>query len=325
MSVLRLQQGSQAWLDRRRETITATDIGVIVGESPWKDPYTLAAEKLGLIAESFDEEVQQRLDIGTLMQPALLGIYTRMTKRPVRSDERHWRLSDKYPWASASLDGVAPVDHQAKPVQWRRIVEAKWTNSRMWRGDEIPGHVYSQVQWQLFVTGWDVADIVVLTSGEPKVYELRRDDTYIDNLLWFALRFREMLAKGELPAPDGSEATRQLIGRLHPQDDGTILDQTPEWFDWARQLAQAKAATKAAEENEGSIGNAIRTMLGDASGVKGCFTYKKNKDSEEIDYKRAVEAAQAAGLDLEPWLTDATSIKPGPRVLRLTYKEAGRD
>jgi putative phage-type endonuclease len=322
MTVLKIQQGSQEWLDRRRETITATDIGAIIGESPFKDAYTLATEKLGLQTETFDEETQQLLDIGHLMQPALLGIFTRLTGFPVRSDDRKWRLSDKYPWASASLDGVAPIALQ-RPLHWQRVVEAKWTNSYQWKGDEIPGHVYAQVQWQLFVTGWDVANVVVMKHGEPVVVEMPRDDLFIDDLLWHANRFRDMLARGELPPPDGSEKTRQLIGRIHPRDDGTMLTRTLEWTELAREYAQAKEATKAAEEHEGSLGNTIRTLLGEASGVNGCFTYKKNKDSEEIDYRAAVKAAQAAGLDLEPWLSQATSIKPGPRVLRLTYKEAG--
>ena len=322
MTVVKLLQGSPEWIDARKQTIGATDIGVIVGESPWKDTRTLAAEKLGLVTEEFDPETQQLLDIGRIMQPALLAIYTRLTNRPVRSEERRWHLSSKYPWASASLDGTAPG---------KRIVEAKWTNSRDWHGEEIPGRVQAQVQWQMFVVGWNVADVVVMERGNPRVIEVPRDDAFIDDLLWYALRFRETLDRGELPEPDGSESCRHLITKFHPHDDGSMLVATPEWDTLAALLAGAKSEAKTAADRQATAENVIRSMLGDASGVLGDgykFTWKRNADSTRVNWPAVAggyrELLTGQGFSDETLATVVSihsETAPGARVLRASFKE----
>src|SRR5690348_18131132 len=141
---LAVRQGTPEWLAARRLTIGSSDIPVIVGESPYKSAHTLAAEKLGLVEASVDDEQQELFDIGLLMQPTLLAIYERKTGRKVRA-QHGWRTHREIPWATASLDGEAPV---------KRIVEAKWTNAARWRkGERVPGDVQAQVQWQMFVVG----------------------------------------------------------------------------------------------------------------------------------------------------------------------------
>jgi putative phage-type endonuclease len=318
----RVLQGSPEWLEARRATIGSSDIGVIVGESPWKDARTLAAEKLGLVEEQIDPETRLRMDIGTLLQPSLLRIYERITERPVRAEHR-WRTHPRLAWATASLDGTAPP---------KRAVEAKWSNSLQWRGEQMPGHVQAQVQWQLFVTGWDVADVVVMDHGEARVIEVERDKPFIDDLVWAAERFRALLAKGELPEPDGSESSRRLITRMHPADDGTMLEPTPEWDTAAALLAMAKSEAKLAADRQATIENAIRSLLGDASGVTGDgyrITWKRNADSVRTNWPAVAHAYRelltGSGIS-EEMLDTLQSIHSetiaGPRVLRFVSKES---
>ncbi len=54
MTALAIRQNSPEWLEARRLTIGSSDIPVIVGESPYKDAHTLAAEKLGLVPVVID-------------------------------------------------------------------------------------------------------------------------------------------------------------------------------------------------------------------------------------------------------------------------------
>src|SRR5688572_16921363 len=56
-----LTQGSQEWLDARRSLVTATDIGVLLGLSPYKCEADLADEKRGLAP---DAESNIRMRIG---------------------------------------------------------------------------------------------------------------------------------------------------------------------------------------------------------------------------------------------------------------------
>jgi putative phage-type endonuclease len=328
MTALRvpLEQGSSAWLEARRDTIGSSDIPVIVGESPYKDRHTLAAEKLGLVSTDVDADTQRRFDLGHLFQPVLLQAYGLVTGRRPRS-EHGWRIHREIPWATASLDGTAPV---------RRIVEAKWSNSARWR-DGLPGDVASQVQWQMFVTGWDVADVIVLARGEPQVIEVERDDAMIDDVLWFARDFHGYLERGELPPPDGSDTARRTIAAMHPADREPLAPSTPEFDVLAEELRLAKATAKATAEMQATLENAIRVVIGDAEGVEGAWgriTWKRNADSTRTNWPAVAKAyrallednAAAIGHAALPTQLDAvesihSETVPGPRVLRTSFKE----
>jgi phage recombination protein Bet len=209
-----IQQNTPAWLEARRATIGSSDIAVIAGESPHKSAYTLAAEKLGLVEEVLDDETRELMAIGHLMQPVLLELYESKTGRHPKAAPS-WRRHREVEWATASLDGTAPV---------RRVVEAKWSHSKRWRsGERVPGDVYAQVEWQLFVTGWDVADVVVLDFTKPRVETIERDDAVIADLRFLAEDFRGYLDRGELPPIDGSESTRQTLAARYARDNGTWL------------------------------------------------------------------------------------------------------
>lgn len=316
--VLPVRQDTDAWRAARRATIGSSDIAVIAGESPTKSAYTLAAEKLGLIAEVLDPETEELMAIGKLMQPVLLELYQRKTGRHPKAAPS-WRAHRQLEWATASLDGTAPV---------RRVVEAKWTHAKRWRsGERVPGDVFVQVQWQLFVMGWDVADVVVLDHTQPRVEEVERSDKTIDDLLYLAKDFRGYLERGELPAMDGSESSKQTFSARFPSDDGTWLPQTPELAALVDQLAAARAAKKEAEDLERTVANGLRTVLESASGITGLLSFKKNTDSTRVNWP-AVAAAYRTLLkevrpenELEVIQSAHTETVEGARVLRLLSRK----
>lgn len=309
-----VRQNSPEWLAARRDSIGSSDIPIIVGESTFKSAYTLAAEKLGLAEPKIDAETQELFDIGHLLEPGLLAIYERKTGRHPKARHGMFR-HPQIAWATASLDGTAPV---------RRIVEAKWSNAAKWRsGERIPGDVGAQVQWQLFVMGWDVADIVALDHGVPRIEVVERDDAMIDDLLYFGREFHELLERGELPEADGSDSTGQTIRRLHPRDDGTVLPASGDLVELVARFREAKAAVKAATDAEGSVGNALRLAIGEASEIAGLVSYRKNADSTRTNWPAVAMAYRTALADHESteWLDQVVSIHSetaeGPRVLRL--------
>jgi putative phage-type endonuclease len=318
MTCRTLRQGSPEWLEARRDTIGSSDIPIIVGESSFKSAHELAAEKLGLVEPVVDAATQELFDIGHLMQPVLVSIYELKTGRPARN-AHGWRTHPDIPWATASLDATAPV---------RRVVEAKWSNSARWRsGEAVPGDVQAQVQWQMFVTGWEVADVVVLSHGLPRIEEVPRDEGFIEDLLYFAVEFHDRLLLGELPPPDGSESARRTLNRMHPRDDGTMLARTPDLIDLAGRLRAAKAELREAQAVEGTLSNAIRQIVGDASGIEGLLTLRKNRDSQRVNWPAVAQAyrheIESAGVSdkLEARLDAIVSLHSetveGARVLRL--------
>jgi predicted phage-related endonuclease len=169
-----------------------------------------------------------------------------------------------------------------------------------------------------------------MDRGEPRIVEIARDEDYITNLIWYAERFREMLDRGELPEPDGSDSSRHLISKLHPRDDGVILSATLEWDSLARELMTAKEAAKEASDHQATVENAIRAILGDASGVIGTtykITWKKNADSVRVDwpsiaadYRALLEKKKVSSKTLTKVVSTHSETTPGPRVLRVSFK-----
>jgi len=312
-----IRQNTPEWEVARRFTIGSADIPVIAGESPHKSAYTLAAERLGLIPELVDDETQELFDIGHLMQPVLLQLYERKTGRHPKAAPT-WRRHPEFEWATASLDGTAPV---------KRVVEAKWSHSKRWRsGEKVPGDVLLQVQWQLFVVGWDVADVIVLDFTTPRVETVERDDTVIDDLLYFAREFMGYLERGELPPIDGSESTARTLRAKHPRDDGTWLPAAPELALLTNELAEARATKRIAEDQERTVGNALRAVIGDATGIDGLVSLKKNRDGERTNWPAVAAAYRAIAEEVKPAEElDAlqsihTDRTEGARVLRLLSK-----
>jgi putative phage-type endonuclease len=293
---LAIRQNTPAWEAARKATIGSADIAVIVGESPHKSAYTLAAEKLGLIPEIVDEATQELFDIGHLMQPVLLALYERKTGRHPKAAPT-WRAHPQFPWATASLDGTAPV---------RRIVEAKWSHSKRWRAQEgVPGDVNVQVQWQMFVVGWEVADVIVMDFTTPRVETVERDDTLIDNLLFFARDFMGYLERGELPPIDGSESTAATLKARHPRNNGVWLPAQPELEVLANELAEARATKRIAEDTERTVANALRAVIGDADGIDGLVSLKKNRDSVKTNWPAIASAYRTLLDDLSGAAPDA--------------------
>lgn len=309
-----LRQGTPEWLAARRATVGSSDIPIIVGESTWKSAYTLGAEKLGLITEADDPDTAELRAIGHLMQPVLLSLYERKTGRHPKASHG-WRVHPQIPWATASLDGTAPV---------RRAVEAKWTHAKKWRTEgPVPGDVLVQTQWQMFVTGWDVVDVVVLDYVQARVETVERDDEMIDNLRYFATEFHERLERGELPPLDGSDSTHRTLSARYPRDNGIWLPATDELAAAARDLAMARTAKKAAEDAERNIANALRAVIGDATGIEDLLSLRKNADSTRTNWPAVANAYRAlleemqSREDLDAIQSIHSETAEGARVLRL--------
>lgn len=287
-----VRQGTPEWLEARRDGIGSSDAPVIAGERG--SIIELWAEKTHrLDREPPDAETERLFDWGHRLEPVVAAWYTDETGRPLRHVNyllRHPHV----PYALASLDRVSARKGE------RRVVEIK-TERWGWPKDEpIPGFVQAQVQHQLWVTGYDVADVVILTGGsQPRIVEVPRDDGYIADLAFVEAAFWDNVETGTMPAADGSETTRRALSRMHPYDDGSMLPANADLVSLAEQLRAARIAKKAADADEGTLANAIRAIVGDASGVEGVLTLRKNSDSTRTNWPGVAKGYRLLLEDLE--------------------------
>lgn len=312
-----VRQGTDEWLAWRRNGIGSSDAPVIAGE---REGYVeLWAIKAGLVPEPPVDDASRRLmDIGKLMEPTLLALYKRETGRHpkrVHAPVVHRRL----PYLFASLDACT------RGRDGRRVVEAKWTHSERWYdlgADPVPGDVYAQVQHQLAVTGYDVADVAVLRGRDFLVIEVPRDEAYIADLVELEERFWRFVATRTRPPLDGSETTRRLLSALHPRnDDAGLLPATPDVVALAEQYRAAKARAKALDAEADTIANALRAVIGDADGYElpwGAVTWRRNADSVRTNWPAAARAYRT----LVEQVVDRSALDAGDRRIVLEQLDA---
>ena len=162
------EQHSQLWHDWRRKTITATNIPALLGLNP---PQWNADEASVLASKQPDYEPKPpsaAMKRGTRLEPKVLDWYA--NERGVIVEHSPPMLQSKsHPWATASIDGFAYAKAEADP--WP--VEVK--TSGIVSPGYLPAYWQAQVQWQLFVTGWQYSDLVAFNTRD-KVHWIARID-----------------------------------------------------------------------------------------------------------------------------------------------------
>jgi putative phage-type endonuclease len=264
-----LVQRSPEWLEARRSLVTATDIPVLLGISPYKCEADLADEKLtGLRSES-----TLRMRIGSALEDLIASEYSAKTGRSVRR-VRDLVTHPKLTWAGASPDGRVVGEHRA--------VEFKWTASRSRFADGLPQDVEAQLAWTLGVLGWKRGDVAALTGDELRVFEYQLDPALFDNLVAVASGFLERLAAG---GPFERDAAR--IKRDYPLDNGAEMVADDELDTAVRTLVSLRDRRKALEADEERIETAIKSRMADASALVGDgyrVSWKRTKDTTQTDW-----------------------------------------
>lgn len=330
-------QGTPAWLDARQNVVGSSDIPVITGNSPYRTSlFSLWAVKTKLASPApIDPETQELFDLGHAMEDVIAARYTIKTDRPVKR-VNDLLVSKTVPWHGASLDRISARKGE------RRIIEVKWVPHKHWMTDgpePVPAHVQDQVQWQLMVTGYDVADVAVLNGSHVEVHTIEPSARYQDDLRYLAKHlFWDHVERGEAPPVDGTESTRETLGRMYPRETLGLLDPTPELAALAFRIRDAKAAAKAAELAKGEVENVMRSLLGENAGVRDDeagyrVSWTKNADGTKTDWKAVAAAYRAFLLSGDepppdttgPAYCDAiealhTTETTGARVLRTYFK-----
>lgn len=315
-----VRQGTPEWHAFRREHVGSSDAPVIAGESPYRSALDLYLEKRTGEQPDVDPGTAHRFALGHAMEPVALAMYAEREGRKVRKGRV--LESRDVPWLSASLDGETDG----------RIVEAKWATGTKF-DDGIPGDVLVQVTHQMAVSGIHVADVAVLTPRDFTVHSVGFDEAFWGSIFDLECEFIGHVRRGDPPEPDGSDASRRALGRMHPQDDGTIIEADGEMAALILQVIDGKERAKALDAEVSALENALRFLIGDASGVEGSgfrVTYRKSKDSETVAWQEYASSLRAMIAEGAPGLlasADAmrgiySGVKAGYRRLLVTRKDA---
>jgi putative phage-type endonuclease len=249
------------WLRLRRTGLGASEIAMVLGESPYGSALELYARKTGrqdddLLADN------EAVYWGRKAEPLIIEAYAERTGRGTRRAGKLLR-SSVHPWAMCTLDAEtweASNDTRPWPFEVKNVSVFK-------AGDWVDGppiHFYYQVQHQLLVTGEEKGTIAALLGGNRMVWaDVPRDEVTIRKIVYQGERFWDRVMRRDLPAPDGTESSRRALQALYPQGSGTVVlpGATLEIVD---RLEWLKVEQKRLSDERDEIENTLRAGIGGA-------------------------------------------------------------
>jgi putative phage-type endonuclease len=231
------------WLEARRKGVTASEIAVIMGLSPYSSPYALYHQKLGILPDGEDQAVFER---GRVLEPYIAEKFA--AAHPefwVHGDGRELFAHSERPWMMATPDRL--IASNRADMDCAALLECKTdAGSDEWGEEgtgEIPVHYRCQVLWQMDVMGVDVAHVACLRVHDWKIREyVIEHAAYCDILTGrpspdecsacadqFMMRgeaqlFLDRIDRQDPPDVDWRPATAYALKQLHP----SLTDETAE-------------------------------------------------------------------------------------------------
>lgn len=266
----------EEWLRARQQGVTASEIAVILGLSPWDSAYALYHRKSGVLPEIGDTDAMR---IGRHMESLVCDMFAeRHPEFWLTGTGRNLYAHPERPWQMATPDRLVTdgghddlTPYLAAQDEWcDAVLEAKTSASYDGWGDdgtdEIPVHYRCQVLWQMDVMGVTAGYVacLFLHSRQLRVYELAMDDQATADLELMRKEggaFLDRYPDHNEPEPDWRPATADALKRLHPavEDRTAYVPNT-----LAKRYKAACAAVKRAERRKRQAENEIRQRIGSA-------------------------------------------------------------
>ena len=262
------------WLAARRLGVTASEIAVLMGLSPYSSPYALYHQKTGQLPEQDDD---MAMAIGHHFENFVADRFAELHPALYAAGDGKMLFAHRdRPWQMATPDRLlhdheCPGDGCVEVTDWLRpdaVLECKTDGGFDGWGDdgtdEIPVHYRCQVLWQMDIMGVSAGFVACLFMNrrQLRVYELTMDDQAradLDLMETEARRFLHRIDRGDPPDVDWRPATSAALKRLHPElEDRDVTIR--------RQLAISYRAAcrhyKEAEQRKDEMTNRVLEAIG---------------------------------------------------------------
>jgi putative phage-type endonuclease len=250
------------WHEKRRAGITASEIAVILGLSPFESEFSLFWRKLGEIPPIEDND---SMSLGRHLESWVAD-----------------KFADDHPDLALGLGGLYANGRRtwqmATPDRLVRRFGAGLALVGAWEGktsstndgwglsgtDEVPVYYRAQALWQA-----DTVEVprtylscLFLQSKQTRHYVIDYHQADVEVMRLAALDFIDRLNKGVPPPVDGSESARealqQLYGSVRPKASVVIPQ------DIADEYRDAHAEFAAAKKRKDAVDNQVREQAGEA-------------------------------------------------------------
>lgn len=269
---MNIQQQTPEWHEMRKNHLGASDAPVVMEVSPWKTPFQLWEEKIGL---SKDEQRRAAMQRGLDLEPKAREKFESMTGLLISPAVKKHPSID---FMMASFDGIDLSGDYAVEIKCPGKEDHEMAKS-----GEVPEKYIPQLQHQLEVCQLGMLYYFSFDGEEGVILEVQRDDGYIHKMIRKEKEFWDCVQ--ELIAPKMTERDYQKIA------DVPWGSAAQEWVMVSKQLKELEEKEKALRDNLIAMARGQNAM---GNGIKVSKTIRKGN----IDYSRV---PQLDGVDLEQY------------------------
>lgn len=264
-------ESHDGWLNDRKQFVTASAAGSLLGIHPYVTAYGLYLAKKGLISDDMEDTPVLRR--GRLLEPVAVQM--------LREDKPGWTV-EEYPVGYFYYDnetriGATPDVFVTDENGRRGVVQVKSVEASIFRRDwktehgaiEPPLWIVVQALLEARLTGREFAAVAPMVIGfgiEMPVIEIPIHDGVYARIVSEVDQFWKRIEEGRNYDPDYAR-DGSLIAQLYPQDNGVEVDLSgdnalPGYVDL---LEAARANKKAAKTDEDLAKAAISERMGHAA------------------------------------------------------------
>jgi putative phage-type endonuclease len=243
----------------RSKFLGGSDIGAVLGVSPWKNRVDLWADKIRPRVEGSQNAAAKRR--GHRLEPYIIDmIREEHGLEIVARNERY--VDADVPFFAAEIDAETATEnieiktvHPFKAKEWGDIGT-----------DSLPLHYIAQVQWGLGVKRRDVCKVFALIGDDLKPYTVERDDELIRAMRDQAAEFWNRYVVPQVQPPIDFEAKNVLdtLKRLYPGTDGVVIEANAMHEHWR---AVYETAGDMVKKYEGILDGAKAHLLAEMGGA----------------------------------------------------------
>jgi putative phage-type endonuclease len=241
----------------RMQYIGGSDIAAVLGQSRWKTPYRLWAEKTGKIIVP-DLSSNEAVEMGNRLEQLVADIFSEKTEKTVRRAPKMYRHSE-YPFLVANIDRLI--------VGGDELLECKTCSAyklEEWE-NKIPREYVLQVIWYLGITGRKRGWIACLIGGQKFDYKpIDFDQELFDLMVEKALKFWDMVQNDVPPMILPEDDT--TLAELYPTHTEDLIE-IQEMNDRIAYLQEIKMHIEEMTKEKREIETELKTLIKDKAGV----------------------------------------------------------
>lgn len=270
-------------IENRKDYIGGSDIGTIMGVNQWKSPYTLWAEKTGLITPE-DISDKDAVWFGVMEEDIVAKRFMMKTELKVKKSNFAYGC-EEYPYLKGHVDRVASKGKWGLEIK----TTSSWNKTNYDEG-EVPEAHYWQCMFYMFLTGWDTWYLATKRDNRFYITKIARDEEAIERMLSACEEFWNHVQTGEPVEIDGSASTQETLDEMYPEErKGEIVDLEKE-EDTLLALLEIGSQEKNLKELKTKYQNEIKAVLGEAErGETGQFNVSWKANAKGTRVFRLVE------------------------------------